>query len=433
MKKTLKQLMEERAAKLKANQALLTAADTEQRDLSDAEATTFDNTTAEIRALDEQIVRAKAIEEQRAITAGLGAPVAGGPSEREHRDFSGYSLTRALNALANNRPLDGLEAEMHQEAQRQLREAGAQGGGNLAIPQMVLQSSLQQRSMSATGQTTTPGDLGGQAIQTNVGGFIERLRAKLVLAGMGTTQLDGLVGNLTFPKFNANDNAAEKSENATANESSPTVSSVSMAPRRLPVFTTVSRQLLLQTSASVDAMLQDDLAFQLAQAMDQSGILKILNTAGIGSVVGGANGAAPTWKNIVDLETAVSALNADMGNLGYLTNVKVRGILKQTAKMGNTIAQPIWEGDNTLNGYRTGVSTQVPGTLNKGTANGLCSAVIFGNFRDLVQGQWGGMEFLVNPYAGDKEGLIRINAWTFFDDMVRRAESFAAMKDALTA
>lgn len=431
--KTLKQLQEERAAKVQASQALITLATTEKRELTEAEGTTFDAATAEIRSLDVAIERAKQADSIRAINAGGTAPVDGPASAREQKDFANYSLTRALGLLADGRGLDGIEGELNQEGRRAQSEAGVNGGGNLIIPQMVLQSSLSQRSMTATGTTTVAGDQGGLSIQNNVGAFIERLRAKLVLAGMGTTQLSGLTGNITFPKFLPNDTAAEKAEIATANESSPTVGSVSMAPRRLPVFTTVSRQLLLQTSASVDAMLQDDLAFQLAQAMDLSGINKILNAAGIGSVVGGANGAAPTWKNIVDLETAVSALNADLGSLGYLTNPKVRGILKQTAKMGNTIAQPIWGESNTLNNYNTGVSTQVSSNLVKGTSGAVASAIIFGNFRDLVQGQWGGMEFLVNPYAGDKEGLIRINAWTFFDDMVRRAESFAAMKDALTA
>ena len=69
MSKKLKELQEERATKLKANKALCDTADTEKRDLSDAEAKTFDDTTAEIRALDQKIARQKEIDEQRAISA----------------------------------------------------------------------------------------------------------------------------------------------------------------------------------------------------------------------------------------------------------------------------------------------------------------------------------------------------------------------------
>jgi hypothetical protein len=73
----------------------------------------------------------------------------------------------------------------------------------------------------------------------------------------------------------------------------------------------------------------------------------------------------------------------------------------------------------------------VPSTLTKGSSSGIAHALIFGNFADLLVGQWGGVEFLVNPYAKDTEGIVRINAWTFYDVLVRRAQSFAAMKDAL--
>lgn len=431
--KSLKALKEERGQKLDESRALLQAAETEKRELNKDEETRFDALSAELRELDTKIARAEEAARIQALAAGtLGQRH--GASEREQRDLGGYSFLRAINARLDGRELDGLELEMHQEGQRQHRANGVTSAGNLIVPQMVLEhAGANRRDMTATGQTASPGDQGGLAIQTNVGSFIDRLRARLVLASMGTTQLSGLNGNILFPKFVSDDKAAEKGENAAANESSPTLSSITMAPRRLPVFTEVSRQLLLQTDASVEAMLQNDLAFQLAQVMDLSGINKILNTAGIGSVVGGANGAAPTYQNIVDLETAVSALNADYGSLGYLTNPKVRGKLKTTAKMGNTIAQPIWEQDGTLNGYRTGVSTQVPSGLSKGTAASSLSAIVFGNFADLIQGQWGGMEFLVNPYARDTEGIIRINAWTFYDDVVRRAESFSAMKDAATS
>jgi HK97 family phage major capsid protein len=248
---------------------------------------------------------------------------------------------------------------------------------------------------------------------------------------MGATVLPDLVGNVTFPKFIPNDTAADKTETAAANVSSPTFGSVALAPRRLPVYLEVSRQFLAQTSSATEAMLMDDLAFQLAKVMDASAITAILNEVGIGDVAGGTNGLAPTWQNMIDLETKVAAADADMGSLGYLTNPKVRGKLKGTTKFAST-GMPVWEQDGTINGYKAGVSTQVSSTLTKGTSSGVCSAIIFGNFKDLLMGQWGGVEFLVNPYARDTEGLVRINAWTFYDEAIRNAASFAAMKDALT-
>ena len=367
-------------------------------------------------------------------------------SEQESRDINSFSFGTALAAMVEGRALEGVEKEMHEEGVKQYRQAGLDVKGNLIIPQMVLSKAgkSEQRDLTATGGSG--GDQGGLLVQTNVGSLIERLRANLIVGSLGATQLSGLVGNIDFPVHVPNDAAVEKTENAAAAESSSTFSSKTMTPHRLPVHAEYSRQLLLQSqNESVENLIRDDLAFQIAKVIDASAINGsgsgavpegILNTTGIGSVVGGTNGAAPDWADIVNLETEVAIDNADQGALSYLTNPAVRGKLKQTFIDSSSNAERVYSNlspNAPLNGYGAGISTQVPSNLTKGSASGTCSAIIFGNFRDLMIGQWGGLEFLVNPYTYDSQGLIRLNAWTFYDCLVRRAQSFAAMKDALTA
>jgi hypothetical protein len=148
-------------------------------------------------------------------------------------------------------------------------------------------------------------------------------------------------------------------------------------------------------------------------------------------VAGGANGAAPTWANIVALETAVASNNADLGTLGYLTNAKVRGRLKVTEKAART-AQFIWNDNNTLNGYRANVSNQVRSNLTKGTAVGTCSALFYGNWADLLMGLWGGLDIIVDPYSNSTSGTMRVVVFQSVDFAVRNVASFAAMLDALT-
>jgi flagellin len=55
------------------------------------------------------------------------------------------------------------------------------------------------------------------------------------------------------------------------------------------------------------------------------------------TVAGGTNGLAPTWDNIVDLESAVANNNAAVNAVGYLTNTRVRGRLKRTQKFARRI------------------------------------------------------------------------------------------------
>ncbi|MCX8017681.1 MAG: phage major capsid protein [Rhodocyclaceae bacterium] len=151
------------------------------------------------------------------------------------------------------------------------------------------------------------------------------------------------------------------------------------------------------------------------------------------SVVGGPDGAAPTWSHIVELESDVAVANALVDDMAYLTNAKVRGKLKTTSKVAGQNGF-IWEnGDTPVNGYRAAVTNAVPSNLSKGSATGVCSAIIFGNFRDLVIGMWGGLDLMVDPYTGSASGTVRVVALQDVDVAVRYTESFATMVDALTA
>ena len=117
--------------------------------------------------------------------------------------------------------------------------------------------------------------------------------------------------------------------------------------------------------------------------------------------------------------------------MGYLTNAKVRGKLKTTSKVSGQNGF-IWE-DGMLNGYKASVSNQVPSNLTKGTSSGVCSAIIFGNWSDLIIGQWGTLDLMVDPYSGSTSGTVRVVALQDVDIAVRNAVSFSAMLDALTA
>lgn len=460
----LKHLIEKRAALLKEVDALTNTAKVETRSLTADESKLVETKLVEIRSLNDQIKQAQEVEETRAAQAQLetraaeqaAAPsraLSGAPAVVSHRGgdaqaIEQFSFTRAMNALLEGRALSGLELEMHQEGEREIRSSGAQrGNGNFVVPAVILQrahvAGTERRDLTATGQTSVAGDQGGQNIQTNVQPIIERLRANIGLSGMGMQMLGNLQGNLAFPTFTPEDQAVIKGENVASAESSPTFSTKSMSPRRVPVHMEVSRQLLLQSQNSgIENMLRSDLAYQVAAkleayALNGSGSGEpygILNTVGVGSVAGGTNGLAPTWQNIVDLESAIANVDAQQGALGYYTNPKVRGKLKTTLKASG-VAGYIWENLSPgapLNENRVGISTLVPSNLTKGTSSGVCSAIIYGNFNDALMGQWGGLEFLVNPYSLDTTGLIRINCWTFFDFLVRRPVSFAVMKDALT-
>lgn len=380
---------------------------------------------------------------EQAFTALLArqsnyAPGAPTLSQNEQRDLSRFSIVRGIGSILQGRGLDGLEGEMHQEAIREASRTGVNLEGNFHIPGIVLNHG--RRDMTATGGSG--GDQGGTMVATSLGSFIDLLYARLVLRGLGAQVLTGLVGNLDLPKLVTGSTIGNLAENAASSESSPTTGKVTLSPKRAGTFVEVSQQLMMQSSPDVETMVRNDLLTALALIFEVRAIhgtgasnqpTGIVATAGIGSVAGGTNGLAPTWDHIVDLETAVGTSNADIGSLGYLTNPKVRGKLKKTSVEAGTSADKIWEkGEFPLNGYRAPVTTQVSSTLTKGASGAVASAIIFGNFNDLILAQWGGVSIMANPFIKDTEGLVRLTINAYHDNVVRRAASFAAMLDALT-
>ncbi len=379
----------------------------------------------------------KSVEETRsAILAHIGSkplPTADiGMTKEEARKFS---FLRAINALAN--PGDRKAQELA-AFEREASDAVAAKMGR-AAQGFFVPVEVQQRDL-LVGTATA----GGHTVATNVlaANFIELLRNKLAVAGLGAQFLSGLVGNIAIPRQTAGATAYWVAENGAPTESQQAFDQVTMSPKTVGAYTDISRKLLLQSSIDVEGFVRNDLATVLALAIDLAAIngsgasnqpTGVLNTSGIGSVAGGTNGLAPTWAHIVDLETQVAVANADIGTLGYLTNAKARGKLKGTSKVSGQNGFVWDDGDMPLNGYRAGVSNQVPSNLTKGTSSGVCSAILFANWADLIIGQWGSLDLMVDPYTGSTAGTVRVVALQDVDIAVRHAESFAAMKDALTA
>ena len=87
-----------------------------------------------------------------------------------------------------------------------------------------------------------------------------------------------------------------------------------------------------------------------------------------------------------------------------------------------------------LNGYRAIASNQIPCNLTKGThTTADLSALIFGNWADLVIGEWGILDLNVDTSVNSLAGGIRVIALQDVDIALRRAESFAVIKDMITA
>lgn len=361
-----------------------------------------------------------------------------GMSQREVKRFS---MVRAINALAGGATGDRAAVEAG-AFERECSEAVAKRLGRSAKG-LFIPMEVQKRDLTV-GTATAGGNL--VATSLDVANFIDLLRNKMQTRRLGARVLTGLVGQLAIPKQTGAGTHYWLAESGAPTESGQTIGQVPMNPKTVGAFTDISRKLLLQASLSVESFVQMDLATVLGLAIDAAGIngsgasnqpTGILNTAGIGSVPGGTNGAAPTWAHIAQLWAEVANDNADFGSTGFLTNSKVIGKLMTTEKAAGTgqfvcPSFPDANGMTNFSGARAAVSNQVPSTLTKGTAAGVCSAIVYGNWDSLVYGEWGALDMMVDPFTGSTSGTVRVVALQDVDVAIRMAESFAAMVDALT-
>lgn len=355
-------------------------------------------------------------------------------------ELRGYDLHGVLKTLAGFKP-EAREMEIAQAVHDRAAKEGAlppsAGEGAVFVPWEVLNRDL------VVGTPTAGGNLVGTTVSPD---YIPALRAASRVVEAGSTVLPGLRGNLAVPRVSAGVAASWVAENAAAGESQQSVDQVALSPKTATAWVDVGRRLVLQSSPAVQKLVSDDLLGAAGQAIDAAAIAGtgasneprgILNTSGIGSVAGGANGAAPTWDHVVDLETAVSNTNAPAGARAYLTNSRVRGKLRKTQMFATTNGAPVWQADgdqDRLGGRRAFVSNNVPNTLVKGTSGAVCSAILFGNWNDLLIGMWGeGLTLMVDPYTNSTTGGVRIIVHVDVDVAVRYATSFAAMLDALTS
>lgn len=378
-----------------------------------------------------------AVREQ--ILSGLEtAKPATAPShdiDPESREMKEYSLLRALRSLT-----DG-ENSPELEISKTIAKRMGRGTDGFFMP-----TNLPMGQRAGLDSTTT--NKGTELKFTAPGSFIDMLRNKALLLKMGATFLPGLTSNVAFPRQTGAGSAAwlaSENPGSDAADSNLTLDQVTLSPKTLVTSSSYSRQLLIQSSFPIEQKVRADIAAVIALAVDLAGIQGtgltgqpkgILNTSGIGSVAMGTNGAALTNVTpLVDLESKIFTANADANDMGYLTTPGQRGVMKKTLAFATAGASAIWTdnggGMGLVNGYKAAATNQMPSTLTKGTASGICHAAIFGVWSELLIGEWGALEILVDPYRLKKQGMIEITGIYMADIQVRHAASFAAIADLL--
>ena len=356
---------------------IVSKAEKETRRLNEGEHAEFNSIADELKDIDNEI---------RKIASETKLTNTNNTSMKKEK----FSLLKAINDVANSRQLDERAQEVVSAGIAEFRKSGQNYSGQIVLP-------IEER---ADVQATVEG-AGQETVAEDKLALLEPLRANLVMVKAGASYLSGLVGNVSIPAYSGS-NVSWAGEVSAATDGAGDFSEVNLEPKRLTAYVDVSKQFLIQDSASAEG-----------SATMPAGIF---------------NGVTPetkdiTYKRLVDMETALEEANV-AGNKCFIVSPSAKGILKTTAK--DALYNVTDGGVHTCVGCAGCLmeENEVNGYPVYCTSNVTSKGVVMGHFEDFVIGQWGGIDLTVDPYTQAANGKVRLVISAYFDAKPRRTGSF---------
>lgn len=367
----------------------------------------FTAAETELRTLDAKIGRARAIDD--AERNEPGRPINGdGRLDGEIR--SRFSVSRALAGAAGLAVDWGFEREV----QTELAKRAGRSAEGIFIPTEVFETRV---LTTATGTELVP-------TEHRPDQYISALVASSVVRGLGARVLSGLSGNLSIPRETDSPAIGWVAENAALSADDANFDAVTLSPKHAGALSEWSRNMLLQASPDVEALLRQMLARNLALAIDKAAIQGggtnepkgVLTTAGI---------ATHAYATDLFTTTAEMIAKADIANVGlarrsFLTTNLIKKIcsLELDANKLPVGIAPIFHNEAVT------FSNQVPTNLGSGDEHGL----IYADWSELLIGIWSEIDILVNPFESTaySKGNVSIRAMATVDSAVRHPAAFVS-------
>lgn len=407
------EIRELKAQKVSEARALLDANKTLTADQQSA----FDKLKSEISDLEGQEQRAAFIAEVE--RRSVGEPVSTTGDSMAALE-SRVSLSNVLRAQMEGRALTGAEAEYSQEAERRT--------GRKAQGAFVPLSLLERRDggdppAPPVNTTTTAPELVPTIHRPDL--YVGPLRESLMARTLGVRVLSGLSGNLSIPKYGSGLQTGWVAENSPVPDGEMGFDQVELKPSHVGGKAEMSRQLIQQSSPSIEALIRNDLAFLIAKQIDAAiiagsgqdnqpkGILNFTDTQ-TGTL------DSVNWKAV--LEMAQKLEDEELFGGAWLTTGTGKTILSSTLKEAGL------PGYLLENGSMAGRPLHVTRAL-EGDSNG--EPVILGDFSQILLGIWSELDVLVNPFAEPaySRGGVIVRAMATVGIACRHEQAFVIADD----
>lgn len=405
--KTITELKDERNQLSIRAKAITDGARGEKRMLNEAENTELGEIQCRMADINTEIVTKEAENSQK--------------GERHQVQGQSFSLRKAMLEMVDGVGYSDEIRQMNDIGRQSLEQAGVsvRGSRGIYIPVEC------RDSFTATGAAGTGSDL----IETNFMDIQKPLRDRLVLSQAGARVLTGLRGNIDIPDYSGS-TANWEGENDKAKDGGGSFSHKTMKPKRLTSILTVSRQLLIQDSLGVEQLLRSDLVDAIAGKLEATILGNHTHADTMPDGLFTEFSEAPVtmdWKAVVNLETQVDLANALDGNTGYIMHTSLRGKGKTTVKATQGALGFLIDPDGTMNGYKVLRTNAIATNATTGDSPTPASAwgILFANWAELLIGQWGAIDLMVDPYTKADEAFVRIIVNSYWDANTRRGASFA--------
>ena len=382
----------------------------ENRDLTEEENTTVDALLAKADDYASKIERAERIEE----SLRTAAKVSGTVVKNSNEDVSKYSFFKHIRGVLDGN-LDGIEAEVQQEANIEARGFGKSING-IGIPSTMMEKRA---------------DVTSNIAGTSVESYVGALREESVYDRAGCTILTGLMSDARIPVTGAQTVAWASGENSTAADGGTAFSSVTLSPSRITSQVHVSKELLAQNGGSAESAVMSDLGKATAQALDAAifGTSTVTNaptslgaTSNINTFTEASSFASGSsvLSDLVTAEATNAIAQGMQGTLAYVCSPELLAQLKISAQVSSVT--PAMSGMNynqqMVNGYPIHFTNGC--TKNAGvTGDGY-----FGAWNNLYVGFFSGMDIIVDPYTNAADAQIRLVLNNLVDFQVAQPGAF---------
>ena len=326
---------------------------------------------------------------------------------KTNKEKMDISLIKEIRSYVNTNTFSPEMIEMSNRGAEANQIAGQGCQGQISIPVEV-----------RSGYTVS--DAGSSVVANDITNLLEPLRAKNVLMQAGAKFITGLRNNVIFPSL-GKQNVGWNTENGSAINGASGITSQQMVPHRLTAYIDISKQFLMQESADCERVIREDLVRAInskleatilgKEADDPANFTFWTSNATVLPVSG--------FSDICTVESTFEGGDFDTANAKYLINPAAKGILRQMAKSTKS----------TQLVYEDGEIDSTPALVTSNVGNGTTDGnLIYGDFTNLVIGQWGSVDLSIDTVTKAITNEVRIVINTYFGVARLRPNAFVLGK-----